>query len=1509
MHFRSSTIICLILLPAWLTSPGAAQPKKQQPASRPALATSLATDQLVAWCIVPFDAKKRTPAQRAEMLKELGMSRCAYDWRAEHVPTFESEILEYKKHGIEFFAFWGEHASAFELFEKHDIHPQIWRMMPNPPGDNDAEKAAAAAAQLKPLAEKTKELGCQLGLYNHGGWNGQPESMVAVCKLLRAMGHGHVGIVYNFHHGHEHIEQWPKLWGLMQPYVLCLNINGMNRQAQPKILGLGQGRHELEMLQTVQRSGYSGPIGILDHRSELDAKRSLQENIQGLRWLRAELQAPGSGGVKPTPPALPRGADAAPRFKHALVAEGNAEYRSPPLTISCRVRLASKTNYNILVANETKQSPSHWELFTVRGSGKLSFYIPGSTPDHVHTNIDICDNKPRLLKCLYEADRVRIWIDNKLAADERVQRTRPGGSQGGVAIGRLVEGGLGCHGHLDWVRIQLEADDSALSLENSPQDAVQNQAESTWVFPQAPPPPDSDSAAAGGAKIGVYNPRRVKQLVAAAETHGDAIRGAQVFATPKYACISCHQVMGQGGVVGPKLAELVEKRKATELVESILWPRRTVAKEYVLWQLLTVDGERRKGYRVRSEPGFVALRDPATGSVSRWPEEEIERQVQAGTLMPDGLAHAMTEQQLLDVIKFVHALPRMPADDAERIAAALKRAQHHHPVSFEYSREPLDPAAWPSASHPVNRDRIYDFYTKQAEHFRQQPVRPMVLAAHPGLDGGQQGHWGNQNEQTWADGRWNDTVLGSVQAGVFRGQGKTVARGVCVQVGVDAEGRRISICFDPDTLSYAAVWHGRFVEFSSVRHGFMHGLKMAGTPLAWEDNAPKLASDAGAEYHGFYRHGPRVVFAYSIGGREYLDSPMIVDGQFRRVRELRDESPMRGWLSGGVLQWPQQLRKPVRRSKDVSRPYVVDTFELPEDNPWNALLFCGGHDFLSNGEAIIATMHGDVWRVSDEGASAVWRRVASGLHHLQGVVVHDDQIYVQGRDQITRLHDVDGDGEMDYYECFSKAFETSAAGHDFICGLERDDQGRFYTASGNQGLVRIAADGASAEVLATGFRNPDGLGLTKDGLVTIPCSEGSWTPASQICAFYPRKSGDSTPYFGFGGPRGARPRLPMVYLPRGLDNSSGGQVEVNSTKWGPLTNQLLHFSFGRGRQFLLLRDEVEGQLQGAAMPLAGEFLSGAHRGRFHPLDGQLYVTGMAGWGSYTPSDGCFQRVRYTGVQRAFPIAHRIHRNGVWIKFSDSIDAEAGRVGSHFAQCWNYRYSGAYGSPEYSPSHPGTMGHDPLTITKAVVGPDRRWLFLEIPDVQPCSQLHLRLHPTVEHGIDLFATVHAMHPDFQDYAGYYARDKIVAAHPLDQDLAMAAERKPNPWREPLEGSRSIRIETGKNLTFVQRTIAARAGERLELVLVNPDVVPHNWALLKPGCLVEVGQLANQLIADPGAYAAQYMPDSDKILAHTDVVGPGEEFRIYFQAPKQPGRYPYLCTFPGHWMVMNGEMIVE
>ena len=90
--------------------------------------------------------------------------------------------------------------------------------------------------------------------------------------------------------------------------------------------------------------------------------------------------------------------------------------------------------------------------------------------------------------------------------------------------------------------------------------------------------------------------------------------------------------------------------------------------------------------------------------------------------------------------------------------------------------------------------------------------------------------------------------------------------------------------------------------------------------------------------------------------------------------------------------------------------------------------------------------------------------------------------------------------------------------------------------------------------------------------------------------------------------------------------------------------------------------------KGRVVPIAGEMLSGVHRARFNPVDGQLYVSGMAGWGTYTTQDGCLQRIRYTGGEETqLPIDFHIHENGIRVSFSQPVDhSVVVQTANHFA---------------------------------------------------------------------------------------------------------------------------------------------------------------------------------------------------------------------------------------------------
>ena len=215
----------------------------------------------------------------------------------------------------------------------------------------------------------------------------------------------------------------------------------------------------------------------------------------------------------------------------------------------------------------------------------------------------------------------------------------------------------------------------------------------------------------------------------------------------------------------------------------------------------------------------------------------------------------------------------------------------------------------------------------------------------------------------------------------------------------------------------------------------------------------------------------------------------------------------------------------------------------------------------------------------------------------------------------------------------------------------------------------------------------------------------------------------------------------------------------------------------------------------------------------------------------------------------------------------------------------------------------------MPIVSATVGADGRSLFLEVPDLQPVNQLHLHLGLDKNRTCDIFMTVHKLDTDFRGVPDYREVARPIAVHPLLKDLASAVKSVTNPWAKPIPGARKIVLEAGKNLTFATPTLRARPGEAIQLTFRNPDVVPHNWVLVKPGSLPKVGELANHLIADADAHARHYIPKSDDVLVYTDVTAPGQAHAIYFRAPAAKGRYPYLCTFPGHWMVMNGELIVD
>lgn len=436
-----------------------------------------ARTNLMAWCIVPFDAAKRGPEERAAMLERLGIRHFAYDYRAEHIPTFDAEVEALQRHGIALDAWWfpaelnDEARGILGVLQRHGIHAQLWVTGGGEAPADDAARNAridAEAQRLGRIAGAAAPLGCTVALYNHGGWFGEPENQIAIIERMRGQGLTNVGIVYNLHHGHTHLDRFPELLARMKPYLVALNLNGMTRDGEAtgrKILPLGQGDLDLALLRQILASGWRGPIGILNHTDE-DAEGRLRDNLDGLDWLVARLggQAPGSRPVPRTwkEPAVaagtaPSGLESlAPAYGRALaggmVVPGRAEYRQRPLTVECWARLRSAQGFNILVACDPKASAEHWELYSYAGSGVLSLYQPGRGGEFKST-VNICDNRWHHVAAIIEPDRVRLFVDAAPVLDTRAPALQGTPMPGDLAFGRLVEGGIGCDGLIDEVRL------------------------------------------------------------------------------------------------------------------------------------------------------------------------------------------------------------------------------------------------------------------------------------------------------------------------------------------------------------------------------------------------------------------------------------------------------------------------------------------------------------------------------------------------------------------------------------------------------------------------------------------------------------------------------------------------------------------------------------------------------------------------------------------------------------------------------------------------------------------------------------------------------------------------------------------------------------------------------------------------------------------------------------------------------------------------------------------------
>ena len=435
--------------------------------------------------------------------------------------------------------------------------------------------------------------------------------------------------------------------------------------------------------------------------------------------------------------------------------------------------------------------------------------------------------------------------------------------------------------------------------------------------------------------------------------------------------------------------------------------------------------------------------------------------------------------------------------------------------------------------------------------------------------------------------------------------------------------------------------------------------------------------------------------------------------------------------NGAGRHWPEAVVTKGRLGEGDG--YVVDELTLPLDNPWKRQVRSADMAFLPDRSAVVVTFDGDVWRVwnLDESLEVLkWRRIASGLHEPQSIHFKDGKLFVYTRSGLMRLHDLNGDGEVDRYETFSNRFTQTAETREFPNDAAVTKDGGFLLAkpgqqAAHQGLdngsiLKVSPDGKTVRRIATGFRQPYLGYRAGTGLITASDQQGHWVPTTPI--YWVREER----FYGFRPSAEVAPpdlpaTAPICWIPHRVVQSATAQVWLDSEKFGPLSGRLVCLDYYRSNIVLVHLDDAERPVQGAVSPWPLPLDLPLLKGDINPHDGWLYLTGFRIWGSKAKPWSGIRRVRYRGGAVDFPTTVRAVREGLILGFESPLQPESARNPANYhVGRWNYRRTKKYGSGHYKTN--GKPGADVVSVGGVALSRDGRSVLIVIPDMKPVMQM-------------------------------------------------------------------------------------------------------------------------------------------------------------------------------------------
>ena len=399
-------------------------------------------------------------------------------------------------------------------------------------------------------------------------------------------------------------------------------------------------------------------------------------------------------------------------------------------------------------------------------------------------------------------------------------------------------------------------------------------------------------------------------------------------------------------------------------------------------------------------------------------------------------------------------------------------------------------------------------------------------------------------------------------------------------------------------------------------------------------------------------------------------------------------------------------------------------------------------------------------------------------------------------------------------------------------------------------------------------------------------------------------------------------KTPAVWLPHSVLGISTSQILPieNNSQFGPFEGQILIGDQGQSKIARVSLEKVKGVYQGAAFGFVEGFRSGVLRMTWGK-DGSLFVGQTnRGWGSTGPEAYALQRVVWSGDTPFEMKTVKAMPDGFEIEFTLPVDkATASNPASYQVMSFTYKYHPVYGSPvvqDESCTVKGVKVSEDGRKARIVVDNLRRKFIHEIQasGVKSSDQAYKLLHPTAYYTLNEIPEgpkldVSSLERVNDQASEVVKADKLRSTKTSSESSTPTKIRKrmtsmPKSWANGPDQTISMATEPG--LQFDVKAVTVKAGSKIKLTFNNDDDMPHNLVIVRPGTADAIGTAALQLGVK--GMNLGYIPEDVNILHHTQLLQPGVSESIYFTAPTEAGEYTYVCTYPGHYLIMRGVLKV-